>query len=444
MINGLVYSKTFVDMPMKEDPEVVTAAFDSIDPSSKEQLRAFLETYFEPAGSDLNEWVPPDLQDEPAFLAAIQDPLMRTWGRELNQLWRVLGREVDASVFENPERHSFVPRRYPMIVPGGRFRESYYWDSWWIVRGLLVCDMTVTAEYVINNLLDDIENFGFVPNGGRIYYLDRSQPPLLSEMVASFVDKLGESSENATRMLSRAFPLLQAEHEWWMDANKGHAVKVQGKDGSVYVLNRYASNSTQPRPESYEEDLSTASSSHRVPSDIYRNIRAAAESGWDFSSRWIAGSAPKKNLTYIHTLDIIPVDLNSIMYRWELNMVRFAQLLHVSNAVQMQYAAAASNRSAAIDAILWQAEDNTGRPAGLWYDFNFSAGTSQKYQSDSSLSLAQWVPLWAGTQYLISRWYCTNQPCSFFSSAQDCPLVKTWRRSCLRCSRVESFNLVAC
>ena len=59
-------------------------------------------------------------------------------GSDLNQLWLVLGRQVNISTHLYPQRTSFVPRNYPMIVPGGRFRESYYWDSWWIVRGLLV------------------------------------------------------------------------------------------------------------------------------------------------------------------------------------------------------------------------------------------------------------------------------------------------------------------
>jgi alpha,alpha-trehalase len=61
-----------------------------------------------------------------------------------------------------------------MVVPGGRFRESYYWDSYWIVRGLLLSDMHETAKFVILNFIEDINNFGFVPNGARIYYLDRS------------------------------------------------------------------------------------------------------------------------------------------------------------------------------------------------------------------------------------------------------------------------------
>lgn len=391
-------SKTFVDMPMKQDPEVVNQAFLAIDASDTAALQQFLDTYFYPYGSDINEWTPPDLQEEPAFLASIEDDGLRQWGSELNQLWNVLGREVDASVAENPQRHSFVPRNYPMIVPGGRFRESYYWDTWWIVRGLLVCDMTVTAEYVINNLLDDIENFGFVPNGGRIYYLDRSQPPLLSEMVNSYVDKLGVGSKNATRMLTRAFPLLLIEYDWWMDSNNGHVVAVQGSGGETYTLNRYSSNASSPRPESYAEDVGTAAEAGagRSSADLYDNIRSAAESGWDFSSRWIAGSKPKNNISNIETLDIIPVDLNCYMYRWELNMAEFARILGQSSTVRSTYLDAAADRAAAIDAVLWRSHSGENNLQGLWYDYNITAGASQKNNGDSSLSLAQWIPMWAG------------------------------------------------
>jgi len=84
-------------------------------------------------------------------------------------------------------RYSILRRRYPVIIPGGRFRESYYWDSYWIVLGLLACDMTSTAKGLVQNLLDDVSTYGFVPNGGRIYYLNRSQPPLLSDMVVALV-----------------------------------------------------------------------------------------------------------------------------------------------------------------------------------------------------------------------------------------------------------------
>lgn len=86
----------------------------------------------------------------------------REWARELNLFWKELGRKVTQSVLDNPQRHSFVPRTDPMVVPGGRFRESYYWDSYWTLQGLLVCEMDTSAAHVIRNLLLDVVNFGYV------------------------------------------------------------------------------------------------------------------------------------------------------------------------------------------------------------------------------------------------------------------------------------------
>lgn len=79
-------------------------------------------------------------------------------------------------------------------------------------------------------------------------------------------------------------------------------------------LNRYWDNSDKPRPESYAEDRNYAASSERPAGELYRNIRAACESGWDFSSRWLAD---RNSLASIRTSEILPVDLNSLLYRLE-------------------------------------------------------------------------------------------------------------------------------
>ena len=166
-------SKSFVDMPMKMAPEKVLADFTALNSTSTSSLADLLASHFQEAGSDLVSWVPSDYSDIPAMLTRISDEKYREWAQELNGLWLTLGRQVDESVAENPERHSFLPRKHPFIVPGGRFRETYYWDSYFILKGLLACDMHETSKMLVSNLLLDVENFGFVPNGARIYYLDR-------------------------------------------------------------------------------------------------------------------------------------------------------------------------------------------------------------------------------------------------------------------------------
>ena len=95
----------------------------------------------------------------------------------------------------------------------------------------------------VANLLDQLHQFGFVPNGGRVYYLNRSQPPLLAEMVRALVRRAPDGPKRE-ELIQQALPLLDAEYRWWMEdpvqaAGAGHAVLVQGRQ-TQHVLNRYA------------------------------------------------------------------------------------------------------------------------------------------------------------------------------------------------------------
>ena len=129
--------------------------------------------------------------------------------------------------------------------------------------GLLVCDMHQTAFYVISNLLDDIETYGFVPNGGRIYYTDRSQPPMLSEMVMSYLNYMEDrqqkgnlSKEEEVKLdffRVHAFTVLQKEYNWWMNESNMHGISLQypgniGTPPKRGYLNHYYSAAQNPRP----------------------------------------------------------------------------------------------------------------------------------------------------------------------------------------------------
>lgn len=92
---------------------------------------------------------------------------------------------------------TFLSVAHPVIVPGDRFREVYYWDSYWIIRGLLRSGLPGTAEGMVRNFLGAVRRFGFVPNGGRSYYLNRSQPPLLSQMVKEVAEALNAPRRQA-------------------------------------------------------------------------------------------------------------------------------------------------------------------------------------------------------------------------------------------------------
>jgi hypothetical protein len=168
-------SKTFVDMPLTVDPQDVLAAFHATFPdgggsATRDQLSAFVSQYFLTAGSDTEPWVPDDYTPMPPLLASVGNASLQEFALGINDLWLQLGRRIKEGVRDYPQRYTLVWQPYPMIVPGGRFLESYYWDSWWVVAGLLRCGMVQTATGVVLNLVHMLDTFGFVPNGGRVYY----------------------------------------------------------------------------------------------------------------------------------------------------------------------------------------------------------------------------------------------------------------------------------
>ena len=125
---------------------------------------------------------------------------------------------------------------------GGRFVEFYYWDTYWIIQGLLLSEMYDTTRGMLENFLSMVDTYGFVPNGGRVYYTKRSQPPLLIPMVYSYVTVTGNIP-----FLKNNINLLEKEFEFWMT---NQTVTVN-KDGNEYKLARYYTASQGPRPESY-------------------------------------------------------------------------------------------------------------------------------------------------------------------------------------------------
>lgn len=127
-----------------------------------------------------------------------------------------------------------------VIVPGGRFLEFYYWDSYWIMRGLLYSEMFETTKGMLRNFFSILGRYGFIPNGGRIYYLSRSHPPFLSLMVKSYIE-----FTNDTEFLKEALPYLEREFKF---IQNNHMVDVKGYRMAVYG---YPDSLASPRPESY-------------------------------------------------------------------------------------------------------------------------------------------------------------------------------------------------
>jgi alpha,alpha-trehalase len=115
------------------------------------------------------------------------------------------------------------------------------------------------------------------------------------------------------------------------------------------VLNRYWDDRATPREEAWKEDVATARASRRPADEVYRNLRAAAESGWDFSSRWLADA---RTLATIRTVEIVPPDLNSLLFNLEITLAKaYDAARRPDEAAAMRRQANA--RKAAIQRYLW-------------------------------------------------------------------------------------------
>lgn len=389
-------SKTFVDMKIKLSPNITMAHFNQMmartgSRPTKADIQEFVNQNFDPEGSEFEEWVPTDWKDNPAFLRRIKDPHFHQWASDLNKLWLQLGRKMKREVKENQELYSIIYVDNPVIVPGGRFREFYYWDSYWIIKGLLLSEMRNTAKGMILNFLSIVDRFGFIPNGGRVYYLKRSQPPLLIPMVKLIMDELGD-----LEFLKQHVETLDREYDYWMT---NHSIDVE-YDEQKYLMFRYTDQSQGPRPESYKEDIDCAKhfDSYDKREEMYAELKAAAESGWDFSSRWfILNGTNKGNLTHLKTRSIIPVDLNAIMCWNAQLMTEFHEKLQNFEKAKY-YRDVHARLMESIEKVLWH-ED-----VGAWLDFSLESGRRRDYFYPSNLA-----PLWTGSydkargEYYISR-----------------------------------------
>ncbi|XP_041372836.1 trehalase-like [Gigantopelta aegis] len=360
---------------------------------NKTEVRAFVQTSFEGPGTEFETWEPTDFVDNPQFLSGVADGKLRNFGKSLCGLWKVLGRKIKQDVRDNGDRYSLLYVTHPFIVPGGRFREAYYWDSYWIIQGLILCEMNTTVKGMLQNFLDVVDRFGFVPNGLRVYYTRRSQPPLLTGMVDLYYRATGD-----VMFLKQALPLLEKEYIFWM-TNRTTAVNTSGKQ---YVLNKYGTNINSARPESFREDTATAA---HLPTDeekstLYSNLASAAESGWDFSTRWFkddALSKPELQSTVIK--DIVPVDLNGIMCMNERLLAKFYNITG-NYEKSAEFRQTFEERKEAINSVLWN------EIQGVWQDYYDPTASHRNYFFPSNV-----FPLFAecvGSADHNKTWYETR------------------------------------
>ena len=336
-------SKTFVDCIPKKDSEVILEAYQNEKSEEGFNLETFVTTYFE-----LPPSISSDFESDPAKNAA----------EHVASLWPVLTRTNDTV----QQMGSLIPLPNAYVVPGGRFREVYYWDSYFTMLGLAESGEFELIENMLDNFSHLISTIGHIPNGNRTYYLTRSQPPFFAQMVALLAKHKG------SEIYSKYAKSLKAEYEFWMHTDIAEQAASQHVVKTVYgPMNRYFDKGTGPRQESFKEDsLQVAKMNGGIK--MYQDLRAGAESGWDYSTRWFTDA---KSIETIETTDIIPVDLNALLYGLESVLIECYKD-HPDYVDQLK--TQQQNRIAFLNNKCWNPE------LGLFEDYNFikNKGTGVK------------------------------------------------------------------
>ncbi|CAI9152931.1 unnamed protein product [Rangifer tarandus platyrhynchus] len=240
--------KQFVDMPLSLAPDQVLRRFRELAQAHNlsipwQELQVFIQEHFRAVGQELQPWTPGDWRDrynpgratgegpllraaplnpvgvfQPPVSAEDIEPQAVSLGRAAAPTLEEAGKEgtsalslaegegggegVKPEVLIHPKQFSLIYSRYPFIVPSGRFVEFYYWDSYWMMEGLLLSEMPETVKGMLQNFLDLVQTYGHIPNGARVYYLQWSQPPLLTLMTDRYV-----AHTNDTAFLRKLVPV---------------------------------------------------------------------------------------------------------------------------------------------------------------------------------------------------------------------------------------------
>jgi alpha,alpha-trehalase len=349
--------KIFVDAVPNLEPRVILEQYQSQKSAPSFDLKTFVGVHFT---------LPVEL--------AIQPPADQSLRAHIDWLWPALTRKTSVA----PPWSSLVPLPEPYVVPGGRFREVYYWDSYFTMLGLNESGQVDLVRSMLANFAYEIDQFGHIPNGNRTYYLSRSQPPFFSHMVEL-------AAANDASVLVEYLPELRREYAYWMEGADGLTAGsarervVQLPDGTL--LNRYWDERDTPRSESYQKDVETArAAAGSDPDAVYRDLRAAAASGWDFSSRWFGDS---RKLSTIRTTAIVPVDLNSLLYHLESSIAQGCEAQRDTSCAG-EFSERAGRRAAAIERYLWNEH-------GYYGDYDWARAAPR-----DNLTAASLFPLFVG------------------------------------------------
>lgn len=327
-------SKTFVDCVPKRPPAEILSDYLELREEEVFDLEAFVKANFDA----------PEVPSNTAYESESEFAL------HLEEHWDYLTRSSEA----NDAFSTLIGLPEDYVVPGGRFREIYYWDSYFTMIGLGASGRIDLVEAMVDNFAFLIDSVGFIPNGNRTYYLGRSQPPYFASMV-NLLMQLTEEEKGLDYLTA-----VQREYDFWMEgaeklSEDQPAINrvVRLTDGTV--LNRYWDFLDFPRPESHREDVELAEHLQDAEKPVlYRNLRAGAESGWDYSTRWFE---QKDDFGSIRTVDILPVDLNCLMFAMENTLANLYEL--AGNDIKATgYQVRAEDRKEAIQRVFWNGQVN--------------------------------------------------------------------------------------
>lgn len=354
--------KTFVDLVPKKRSQQIKKEYLLAKNDPNFDLREFVSRHFY------------EFQHTDTSYRTNQDQTAR---EHIADLWKVLERR------NRRDRGSLIALPHKYVVPGGRFSEQFYWDTYFIMLGLAVDKRWDLIEGMMKNYAYMIRKFGLIPNASRTYLLSRSQPPFFTHMVRLLARHNGRK-----RTYLEYLPYMLAEYRFWIKGRKkvgdhadirAYARVVQMPNG--VTLNRYFDNKTTPRPESLREDLETAEQAGLHDTErLYLDLRAGAESGWDFSSRWFADP---NEISSIHTTDIVPIDLNCLLYQHEMTIAETYRMMF-QPLLANKFRKLAEKRAESINKYMWSEKEQ------FYMDYDFRIGKSTKCHS-----LASVFPLYA-------------------------------------------------
>ncbi|KAJ0263386.1 Trehalase [Hirschfeldia incana] len=387
--------KVYIDLSLKHPHHLSTveSVFNDLTSGSRDlpvpvkKLEKFIGEYFDD-GKDLVPHEPEDFVSHPLeFLLNVENDQVREWAREVYCLWKTLCYRVSDSVRESPDRHTLLPLPEPVIIPGSRFKEVYYWDSYWVIKGLLTGKMFTTAKGIVTNLMSLVETYGYVLNGARAYYTNRSQPPLLSSMVYEIYNVTKDEE-----LVRKAIPVLLKEYEFW---NSGkHKVVIRDASGHDHMLSRYYAMWNMPRPESYVFDQESASafSNTLEKQRFLRDIATAAETGCDFSTRWMRDP---NNFTTMATTSVVPVDLNVFLLKMERDITFMMEICGDIEGSE-RFVKASEARKKAFETVFWNEK------AGQWLDYWLSSNgdrlqepeTWKAENQNTNVFASNFAPIW--------------------------------------------------